>query len=94
MMAPTAGAADSYASPSFDTLIGSSKQHVFLVSLMYLKTSASGTREGERPSKTKGKIYEKLLINNRRINFSPDANDLLQKKSQRSEMQAYHLKMR
>ena len=33
-------------------------------------------REGERPSKAKGKIYGELLINNRRINFAPNANDL------------------
>ena len=76
MIAPTAGAADSYASPSFDKLIGSSEQHVFLVSLMYHKTSASVTNLRERPSKTKGKIYGELSINNGRINFSPNKNDL------------------
>ena len=42
-MAPTAGAADSYASLSFNTMIGPNEQRVFLVSLMYLKTSASVT---------------------------------------------------
>ena len=40
-MALTAGAKDTYAPPSFETLIGSNGQHVFLVSAMYLGTSAS-----------------------------------------------------
>ena len=35
--------------------------------------------------KTKGKIYGELLINNRRINFSPNTNDLLRKKSEKRD---------
>ena len=66
MMAPTAGAADSYASPRFDTLIGSSEQRVFFFFFFFCFpyvyqnisfSHQSEKREGERPSKTTGKIY-------------------------------------